>query len=79
MTSHDLAMDMVRVYNASKHDPTWLCDDECDDPYCRVYYAQMWIPDIYDDVDEILRQHGLWLETGEGDPTDLYVCGVTDA
>ena len=65
-----LANEMNHVYNRFKH----LNDGNASD-YISVYFGQIWIPDIFEDTEEALKHYGLWLETGEGDPTDVYVCG----
>ena len=67
---NDIVSSMIDVYNNNKDDPIWLSDD-----YIRVFYDQTWIPNLFDQIDEQLQVHDLWLETEEGDPTDVYVCG----
>jgi len=67
----ELVNDIKEFYNENKNDPVWY-DEE--NGYIRVFYDQLWIPDIFDDVDEELQKVNLWLETGEGDPTDIYIC-----
>lgn len=67
---NDIVSSMIEVYNSEKDNPIWLCDD-----YIKVFYDQTWIPDLFDQIDEQLQVHNLWLEIGEGDPTDVYVCG----
>jgi len=32
----------------------------------------------YNAVDAIASEHSLWLESGEGDPTDLFLCMIGD-
>ncbi len=52
--------------------------DGCD--YCgglgsrEAFEDETW----YNSVDEIASERGLWLESGEGDPTDLFLCMIGD-
>lgn len=52
-----LANEMNHVYNRFKH----LNDGNASD-YISVYFGQIWIPDIFEDTEEALKQYGLWLE-----------------
>jgi len=65
----EIVLSMIDVYNSEKDNPIWLSDD-----YIRVFYDQIWIPDLFDQIDEKLQESDLWLETGD-DPADVYVCG----
>ena len=67
-----LAHEMNHVYERFKH-----LNDGKGDTYISVYFGQIWIPDIFEDTEDALKQYGLWLETGD-DPTDVYVCGNID-
>jgi hypothetical protein len=70
-----LANEMHIVYDRLKdhEDSLWPLEDG--GHYHKVFFGQIWISDIWNDVEEALESYGLWIETGEDDGADVYVCG----
>lgn len=62
---------MKNCFDTYKDMEEWIHPDG----YIAVFYDNVYMPNIWEDVEKGLSKYGLWIETGNGDPYDLYVCG----
>ena len=71
MKVEEYVNDMKVVFDTYKDMEEW----EHPSGYIAVFYDSVYIPDKWEDIEEGLSHYGLWIEAGEGDGCDVYICG----